>query len=130
MKDPAQFGPFLSESERHEANGDFKKAFISLLAGAKSGDSSCQINLGNAYADGKGVRKNISEAARWYKAAYRQGERCAANNLAIDRQTQGNIRSAIFWFKGQLLFMMEMPQSCSRRFISREKAAERLLLSC
>jgi TPR repeat protein len=98
-KDPIQFGTFLNESERHEANGDFQKAFVALLAGAQQGDSSCQINLGNAYADGRGVRKSLSEAARWYKRAYRQGDRCGANNLAIDLQKQGNLRSAIFWFR-------------------------------
>jgi TPR repeat protein len=93
------FGPYFDEAYRHEESGDYKRAYAALLTGAKLGDSSCQINLGNAYADGSGVRKNLEEAARWYKKAYRNGERCGALNLAIDRCKQGNIRSAIIWFK-------------------------------
>ena len=42
--------------------GDFKSAFRLFLAAAKAGDSSCQINLGNFYDDGKGVRRNRSAA--------------------------------------------------------------------
>jgi TPR repeat protein len=87
------------EAERREASGDFRNAFKSLLAGARLGHSGCQVNLGNFYASGKGTRKSLQKAAHWYKQAYKNGDRCAASNLAIDRRNAGNIRSAVIWFK-------------------------------
>jgi TPR repeat protein len=89
----------LVEAERYEEAGDFKRAFRCYFASAQLGDSSGQINLGNYYANGTGVRKSIEEAARWYKKAYRAGERCGALNLAIDRRNAGRARSAVIWFK-------------------------------
>ncbi len=94
--DPAKL--FL-EAERYEETGDFSSAFKCLLAAAQLGDSGSQLNLGNFYASGKGVRKSLEKAAYWYKRAYRSGDRSAASNLAIDRRNEGNIRSAVIWFK-------------------------------
>jgi TPR repeat protein len=74
------------EAERREESGDFRNAFKSLLAGAQLGHSGCQVNLGNFYASGKGTRKSLQKAARWYKQAYKNGASCAASNLAIDRR--------------------------------------------
>ena len=87
------------EAERYEESGDFSSAFKSLLAGAKLGHSSCQVNLGNFYASGKGTRRSLRRAAHWYKRAYKNGDSGAASNLAIDRRNAGNIRSAVIWFK-------------------------------
>jgi TPR repeat protein len=87
------------EAERYEEAGDFRRAFKCLLAAAQLGHSSCQTNLGNYYAAGKGVRRSLEKAAYWYKRAYRNGEPSAASNLAIDRRNEGNIRSAVTWFK-------------------------------
>jgi TPR repeat protein len=87
------------EAERFEETGDYKSAFKSLLAGARLGDSGCQMNLGNFYASGKGTKKSLESAAYWYKRAYRNGAGAAASNLAIDRRNAGNIRSAVIWFK-------------------------------
>jgi TPR repeat protein len=89
----------LRNAEQYEESGDFKQAFRCLLTGAQLGDTGCQINLGNFYAKGKGVRRNREEAARWYKKAFKAGERCGALNLAIDMRNAGNTRSAVIWFK-------------------------------
>jgi|SRR5579863_630453 len=87
------------QAERYEEMGDFRKAFKCLLAAAQLGNVSCQINLGNFYASGTGVRRNLEEAAYWYKRAYKNGDRCGALNLAIDKRNEGDIRSAVIWFK-------------------------------
>jgi TPR repeat protein len=87
------------EAERHEEIGKFKNAFNCLLAAAKLGHASSQLNLGIFYLDGTGVRKNRKEAARWYKSAYKNGNRSGALNLAIDLQKQGKTRSAVVWLK-------------------------------
>jgi len=89
----------LREAELHEEEGNFRAAFECLLAGANLGDSSCQVNLGNFYATGNGVRKNLKKAAYWYKKAYKNGSSCGALNLAIDRRNEGDVRSATIWFK-------------------------------
>lgn len=87
------------KSERSEEAGDLKGAFKCLLAAARLGHVGAQINLGNFYASGKGVRRNLENAAYWYKRAYKNGNNDGALNLAIDRRNEGDIRSAVIWFK-------------------------------
>ena len=87
------------EAERYEDKGDFEKAFQCLFKAAKMGHGWSKLNLGNFYANGTGVKKDLAMAAYWYKAAFRQGDVVAARNLAIDRAAAGNIRSAITWFR-------------------------------
>jgi FimV-like protein len=89
----------LVDAERFEEAGDYKMAAKVLRRGAKLGNSSCQLNLGNYYADGTGVRKSPERAAYWYEAAYRNGDRSGALSLAIDKRNQGDFRSAEAWFK-------------------------------
>jgi len=87
------------EAEQFEEKGDFKSAFNRLLAGAQLGDTPSQLNLGNFYAWGTGVRRDLEKAAYWYKKAYKGGDASGALNLAIDRRNEGNLRSAVFWFR-------------------------------
>jgi len=89
----------LVDAERLEEAGDYKMAARVLRRGAKLGNTSCQINLGNYYAAGTGVRKNLERAAHWYKTAYKNGDRSGALNLAIDKRNNGALRSAESWFK-------------------------------
>ena len=87
------------EAYHHEEIGNLKNAFKCLLASARLGDTGAQLNLGNFYATGKGIRRDLAEAARWYQKAYKVGERTGATNLAIDRRNAGRTRSAVIWFK-------------------------------
>ncbi|WP_263355763.1 tetratricopeptide repeat protein [Acidicapsa ligni] len=86
-------------AEEHEERGEFKRAFNCLLKAARIGHAGSQLNLGNFYSDGKGIGRNTEEAARWYKEAYKNGDRSGALNLAIDLRRQGKVRSAVAWFK-------------------------------
>ena len=53
---------------------DQKKAlFESTKAKALGGDAKAQLNLGLAYANGRGVLKDDSEAAKWIRKAAEQG---------------------------------------------------------
>lgn len=97
-KTPTPEDLFL-EAEQHEEKGDFRAAFKRLLAAAQLGHGMSQLNLGNFYASGTGVRKDLEKAAHWYKKAYKNGDNDGALNLAIDRRNQGNLRSAVAWFK-------------------------------
>jgi TPR repeat protein len=87
------------ESWRLEERGDFLAAFNCLRAAAKLGDSGSQVNLGNYYADGTGIRKDAKKAAYWYARAYRNGERSGAHNLGIEHRKQKNRRAAVRWFR-------------------------------
>jgi TPR repeat protein len=96
---PSEGERLFNEAYRHEEDGDLMRAFQCLLAGARLGDSGCQINLGNFYASGTGTRKDMAAAALWYRKAYRSGERTGALDLGIDRRNAGRTRSAVIWFK-------------------------------
>lgn len=87
------------EAERHEQAGDYRKAFECLSSAARLGHHMSQVNLGNFCASGTGVRRSRKKAAYWYRTAYRNGNSGGAFNLAIDRRNEGNIRSAVIWFK-------------------------------
>jgi TPR repeat protein len=87
------------EAELHEEKGDLRAAFYCLLSAAQLGHPMSQVNLGNFYASGTGVRKNLAKAAHWYKKAYKNGNSDGALNLAIDKKNEGNVRSAVTWFK-------------------------------
>lgn len=85
----------VRDAELKEERGDLSGAFRSLSAAAKLGDVGSLINLGNFYSAGKGVRKDLGAAARCYKKAYRKGRSEGALNLAVDLESQGNLRTAI-----------------------------------
>jgi TPR repeat protein len=87
------------DAEQKEERGDFSGAFQSLLVSAKLGNVLSQLNLGNFYATARGVKKNLQEAARWYKKVYRNGVPSGALNHSVDLQKQGNERGAITWLK-------------------------------
>lgn len=89
----------LIEAERFEKADNYKLAAKVLLRGAKSGDATCQLNLGNYYASGTGVRKNLEKARYWYETAYKNGNRGGALNLAIDERNRGDLEVAETWFK-------------------------------
>lgn len=82
-------------AEWSEERGHLSEAFKFLLAAARLGDASSQLNLANFYSEGKGVPKSLAQAAKWYKVAYRNGNRSTALNLALDLEKQGHTRAAI-----------------------------------
>ncbi|HEX7970284.1 MAG TPA: tetratricopeptide repeat-containing serine protease family protein [Stellaceae bacterium] len=62
--------------------GDFAGALRACQTDAQAGDPSCQSWLGVLYAEGKGVKRDATEAARWFRRAAEQGHGAAAYNLA------------------------------------------------
>ena len=76
------------DAELREERRDFRGAFKSLLIAANRGDLLSFLNLGNYYAVGRGVRKDLREAARWYKRAYRNGVSAGALNLSVILKTR------------------------------------------
>ena len=54
-----------------------------IRAKAEGGDISAQCSLGEAYSFGKGVPKDDTEAAKWYRKAANQGYAMAQGNLGM-----------------------------------------------
>jgi TPR repeat protein len=75
-----------------------RPAFRLFRAAARAGDSGCQVNLGNCYSDGMGVKPNLRWALLWYRRAYRQGDCTAANNIAIVLRDEKKLYPALAWF--------------------------------
>jgi TPR repeat protein len=89
----------FNRAAKHEENGELRSAFRLYLAGAKAGDMGCQINVGNFYDAGTGVRRNRSAALYWYKRAYRRGVSSAASNIGILWRNANNPKRALGWFQ-------------------------------
>lgn len=58
-----------------------------------------QNHFGVCLSAGRGIRRDDAEALRWFKHALRQGDSCAANNIASVYGDRGNNRRAIFWYQ-------------------------------
>jgi|AntRauTorcE11897_2_1112592.scaffolds.fasta_scaffold00990_13 TPR repeat protein len=73
-------GSLLLESE------DSKKRFAAgrwFMSSALQGNANAQYNLANMYRKGKGIKRNMAEAARWYLLAALQGNMYAQNAMAF-----------------------------------------------
>jgi len=70
---------------------DMKKAVRWYKRAAEAGDERAMVNLGFAYANGDGVRRNLVLALYWYRRAARRGNRTAIDNLAELRRLEGGV---------------------------------------
>jgi len=77
----------------------YRSAFRLFLKAAKLGNAGCQINVGNYYSVGTGVKKNLKSAFYWYKLALRKGYDSAANNIGCTYRMEGDYRRALYWLK-------------------------------
>jgi TPR repeat protein len=82
-----------------EESGKLGAAFRLFLAGAKAGETGCQLNVGNYYDDGTGVRRNRKAALYWYKRAYLHGDASAASNIGVMWRNEKKSKRALEWFK-------------------------------
>jgi TPR repeat protein len=89
---------FIRATEEEEIE-NLRSAFRLCLAAATAGDTSCQLNLGNFYDAGTGVRRNRKSALYWYKRAFRRGEGSAANNIGVLWRNEEKPKRALEWFK-------------------------------
>lgn len=75
-----------------------RATFRLMLAAAKLGNSSAQINVGNYYDDGRGVQRNRSAALYWFKRAYRRRDFTAAHNIGCVWRREGKPLRSLYWF--------------------------------
>lgn len=62
--------------------GDFKSAYKLLLPEARQGGPKAQFALGLLFQGGKGVKKDYTQAYKWYSLAEAQGHKIAPKNKA------------------------------------------------
>ncbi|HEV1993457.1 MAG TPA: tetratricopeptide repeat protein [Candidatus Acidoferrum sp.] len=89
----------FNRADKLEDSGNLKAAFRLFLSAAKAGDLGCQLNVGNYYCGGKGIRRNLSRGLYWYKRAYRRGEASAASNIGMTWRNEGKPKKALSWFR-------------------------------
>src|ERR1700722_9485782 len=105
-----------------------KAAFRLMLSSVKLGNTGAQINVGNYYADGTGVRRNRETALYWYKRAYRRGESNAALNIGILWRDEGKLRRALYWFlRAVALGNDESNLDIGKHFLHNEKNPRRAI---
>ena len=85
-------------AEEHRELGKLRSSFRFMLAAAKLGNASAQINVGNYYDDGQGVRRDRSAALYWYKRAYKHGYSSAAHNIGVVLRNEGKFKRTLYWF--------------------------------
>lgn len=66
---------------------------------AEHGSGPAQNNLGILLGNGNGVRKDTREALLWLKKAFRAGDSCAGQNIAITYRENGDLKAAVRWFR-------------------------------
>jgi TPR repeat protein len=89
----------FSRADKKRDSGDLQAAFRLFLAAAKAGDRAAQLNVGNCYDTGAGVRRNRSSALYWYKRAYRRGDASAATAIGTVWRDEGKPKQALGWFQ-------------------------------
>jgi TPR repeat protein/WD40 repeat protein len=78
-------------------------ALQATLAKAQAGDAQAQLDLGMAYATGKGVDTNYVEATKWFRKAAEQNHALAQNNLGVSYNNGRGVAKdeveAVKWFR-------------------------------
>ncbi len=88
------------EADLLDSRRRYSEALPLLLKGAKAGDTSCQILVGNYLSDGrKSIAIDRKRAVYWYKRAYDQGSSTAASNLAMHYRKQEDVNEACRWYE-------------------------------
>ncbi len=71
----------LKSLQKYLKRGDYQSAFPLVRVMAEKGYLQYQTYLAQMYADGRGTRKNLKEAADWYQVAAKRGSREAQSQL-------------------------------------------------
>lgn len=100
---PANARQKLAEALRLEKQGETAKAVSIYRALAEADDPLAQLKLGMAYNDGKGIDKDKTQAAIWFRKSAAQGDVMAQGFLGLSYQTGEGVPKdmilAYMWFK-------------------------------
>jgi TPR repeat protein len=92
----------FEQGKRFYLAKDFAAGFPAFLEAAQLGDARAQLQIAWHYANGKGVERNIAEAARWYLLSAEQGNCRAQCNIGSMYEMGDGIREnwmeAAYWY--------------------------------
>jgi hypothetical protein len=74
-------------------------AFADLKRLAEADEADAFHMLGYLYDTGRGTRRNLKAAVRWYLRAYRAGSSISASNLATIYRDLGEHRKEFQWYR-------------------------------
>ncbi len=98
MPEAIAVNTMYKRAEKEWRQGRVRSAFRLYLAAAEVGVVSAFRIVGQFYDCGTGVRANEAKALYWYRRAYRQGDRSAANNIGCIWRDRNKLSRAIRWF--------------------------------
>ncbi len=98
-----QFENLYRKAELLCAGGDSEAAFRLHIEAAGLGSPMAQFALGDMYAGGVGVARDLKKAEFWYASAFSQGVTAAAINMAFEYRKAGKMNSAKTWLKRAIL---------------------------
>lgn len=79
--------------------GDYAGAMRHWRPAAEKGDADAQYNLGQVYKLGRGVRVDLAEAEKWYRAAALQGHDLGEANYGMVLFENGKREAAVPWLE-------------------------------
>ena len=93
----------LDEAVAAYERGDYATAIRGFRKAADQGNAVGQVNLGHAYAEGRGAPQDYQEALKWYRKAAEQGYVPAQIHLGIlyfeGRIVPQNYQDSVKWFR-------------------------------
>ena len=105
----SELNPTLSQAEalfregwRLLDAGDDRRGARALLESARLGHVEAQQGVGYLFDVGKGVRRSVETAFKWYKIAARAGDAAAAANIGTLYKEQNKRTVAMRWFERAL----------------------------
>lgn len=91
------------EASRLEDRGQFRRAYDLYRHALREGERAALLNLGNLFADGRGVRRSTAVALRYYRRAASAGDALAAANIGVLYRDSGQRRLAVKWLRRALM---------------------------
>ena len=96
-KNPEKSRQLLEQAcEAHEKE-NFRKEALLLKKSAAFGSSEAQVNLGNLYSEGRGVKLSSDLAKSLYRSAFKRGCVYGATALGIQYKNEGKLKLAALW---------------------------------
>ena len=93
----------LDEAVAAYERGDYATAIRGFRKAAEQGNAASQVNLGHAYAEGRGAPQDYQEALKWYRKAAEQGYVPAQVHLGTmyfeGRIVPQNYQESVKWFR-------------------------------
>ena len=100
---PVVVAQTLDEAVAAYERGDYATAIRGFRKAAEQGNIFSQVNLGHAYAEGRGAPRDYQEAVKWYRKAAEQGYVPAQVHLGTmyfeGRIVPQNYQESVKWFR-------------------------------